>query len=127
MRPNRCTTRSLEKKTLHSSNGGIYIGDQPYQHFQDSIFATHNIGHKIEENECVKLLLQSLLDSYDQLIINLTNNNQANSLVFDDVVASILNEESKRKNKEKFAGSGSIIGGEREINGTWPQWESQSW
>ena len=84
------------------------------------------LGHKIEENECTELLLQSLLDSYDQLIINLTNNNPVDSLVFDNVAASILNEESKRKNKEKFAASGSIIGDEREINGTWPQWESQS-
>ena len=34
------------------------------------------LGHNIEENEHAKLLLQSLPDSYDQLIINLTNNNQ---------------------------------------------------
>ena len=29
--------------------------------------------HNIEENECVELLLQSLLDSYDHLIINMAN------------------------------------------------------
>ena len=56
--------------------------------------------HKIEENERAELLLQSLPDSYDQLIINLTNNNPVESLVFDDVAASVLNEESRRKNKE---------------------------
>ncbi|KAH9754149.1 Integrase catalytic domain-containing protein [Citrus sinensis] len=58
------------------------------------------LGHNIEENERAELLLQSLPDSYDQLIINLTNNNPVDSLVFDDVAASILNEESRRKNKE---------------------------
>ncbi|KAH9723668.1 hypothetical protein KPL70_007189 [Citrus sinensis] len=58
------------------------------------------LGHNIEENERAELLLQSLPDSYDQLIINLTNNNPADSLVFDDVAASVLNEESRRKNKE---------------------------
>ena len=58
------------------------------------------LGHKIKENEHTELLLQSLPDSYDQLIINLTNNNSADSLVFDDVAASALNEESMRKSKE---------------------------
>ena len=58
------------------------------------------LGHNIEENERAELLLQSLPDSYDQLIINLTNNNPVAGLVFDDVAASILNEESTRKNKE---------------------------
>ena len=33
------------------------------------------LGNKIEEKECVELLLQSLPNSYDQLIINLMNNN----------------------------------------------------
>ncbi|KAH9671607.1 hypothetical protein KPL70_017434 [Citrus sinensis] len=58
------------------------------------------LGYNIEENERVELLLQSLPDSYDQLIINLTNKNPVDSLVFDDVAASVLNEESRRKNKE---------------------------
>ena len=57
------------------------------------------LGHNIEENELPELLLQSLPDSYDQLIINLTNNNPVDSLVFDDVAASVLNEESRRRNK----------------------------
>ncbi|KAE8714062.1 hypothetical protein F3Y22_tig00110201pilonHSYRG00172 [Hibiscus syriacus] len=38
-------------------------------------------------------------DSYDQLIINLTNSN-VTSLVFDDVAAAVLQEENWRKNKE---------------------------
>ena len=58
------------------------------------------LGHNIEENERAELLFQNLPDSYDQLIINLTNNNLADSLVFDDVAASVLNEESRQKNKE---------------------------
>ena len=58
------------------------------------------LGHNIEENERVELILQSLPDSYDQLIINLTNNNTVDSLVFEDVAASVLNEESMRKNKK---------------------------
>ncbi|KAH9672571.1 hypothetical protein KPL70_017783 [Citrus sinensis] len=58
------------------------------------------LGHNIEENERAELLLQSLPDSYDQLIINLTNNNPVDNLVFDDVAVSILNEESRRKNKK---------------------------
>ena len=58
------------------------------------------LGHEIEENERAELLLQSLPDSYDQLIINMKNNNQADSLDFNDVAASVLNEESSRKYKE---------------------------
>ena len=58
------------------------------------------LGHNIEENERVELLLQSLPDSYDQLIIKLMNNNPVNSLIFDDVAASLLNEESKQENKK---------------------------
>ncbi|KAK0605253.1 hypothetical protein LWI29_024674 [Acer saccharum] len=58
------------------------------------------LGHKIEENERAELLLQSLPDSYDQLIINLTNNILMEYLVFDDVAAAVLEEESRRKNKE---------------------------
>ncbi|KAH9681067.1 Integrase catalytic domain-containing protein [Citrus sinensis] len=65
------------------------------------------LGHTIEENKRAELLLQSLPDSYDQLIINLTNNNLADSLVFDDVAASVLNEESRQKNKENRQASSS--------------------
>ena len=54
------------------------------------------LGHNIKENERAGLLLQNLPDSYDQLIINLTNNNPIDSLVFNDVAASVLNEESSR-------------------------------
>ncbi|KAE8697637.1 putative tRNA ligase [Hibiscus syriacus] len=58
-----------------------------------------SLSCKIGEQEHAELLLQSLPDSYDQLIINLTNNN-VTSLVFDDVAAAVLQEENRRKNKE---------------------------
>ncbi|KAF7827077.1 Retrovirus-related Pol polyprotein from transposon TNT 1-94 [Senna tora] len=56
--------------------------------------------YKIVENERAELLLQSLPDSYDQLIININNNYTADHLIFDDVAGAILEEESRRKNKE---------------------------
>jgi hypothetical protein len=57
------------------------------------------LDQQIKENERVELLLKSLPDSYDQLIINLTNNIFSDYLVFDDVAAAILKEENRRKNK----------------------------
>jgi len=57
------------------------------------------LGQQIEENERAELLLQSLPDSYDQLIINLTNNILSDYLVFDDVAATILEEENIQKNE----------------------------
>jgi len=56
---------------------------------------------KIAENERAELLLQSLPDSYDQPIINIINNNIADTLHFDDVTGAILEEESRRKNKKE--------------------------
>lgn len=59
-----------------------------------------SLSYKVESQERAELLLQSLPDSYDQLIINLTNNVSTDSLVFDDVAAAFLEEESWRKSKE---------------------------
>jgi hypothetical protein len=53
------------------------------------------LSQQIEENKCAKLLLQSLANSYDQLIINLTNNILSTYLVFHDVAATILEEENR--------------------------------
>ncbi|KAE8656252.1 Retrovirus-related Pol polyprotein from transposon TNT 1-94 [Hibiscus syriacus] len=58
-----------------------------------------SLSCKIGEQERAELLLQSLPDSYDQLIINLTNSN-VTSLVFDDIAAAVLQEENRSKNKE---------------------------
>jgi len=57
------------------------------------------LGQQIKKSERAELLLQSLPDSYDQLIINLTNNILTDYLVFDDVAAAILEEENRRKSK----------------------------
>ncbi|GJS29651.1 gag-pol polyprotein [Tanacetum coccineum] len=54
----------------------------------------------IEPQERAKILLQSLPDSYDQVIINLTSNVLSDYLVFDDVAAAILEEENRRNNRE---------------------------
>ncbi|PON55458.1 Zinc finger, CCHC-type, partial [Parasponia andersonii] len=54
--------------------------------------------HKIEDNERAEILLQSLPDSYDQLIINMTSN--AITLVFNDLTAAVLEKENRLKNKE---------------------------
>ncbi|KAH9779421.1 hypothetical protein KPL71_007705 [Citrus sinensis] len=104
-------TKLYEAKSLHNK---IFLKRKLYTlRMAESTMVTDHIntlktlfsqlttlGHNIEENERAELLLQSLPDSYDQLIINLTNNNPVDSLVFDDVAASVLNEESRRKNKE---------------------------
>jgi len=63
----------------------------------------------IIENEHAELLLQSLPDSYDQLIINITNYNVVNLLHFEDVAGVVLEEESKRKNKEDMVESARQI------------------
>ncbi|KAH9679836.1 hypothetical protein KPL71_026295 [Citrus sinensis] len=104
-------TKLYEAKSLHNK---IFLKKKLYTlRMAESTMVTDHIntlktlfsqlttlGHNIEENERAELLLQSLPDSYDQLIINLTNNNPVESLVFDDVAASVLNKESRRKNKE---------------------------
>ncbi|KAH9659037.1 Integrase catalytic domain-containing protein [Citrus sinensis] len=104
-------TKLYEAKSLHNK---IFLKRKLYTlRMAESTMVTDHIntlktlfsqlttlGYNIEENERAELLLQSLPDSYDQLIINLTNNNPVESLVFDDVAASVLNEESRRKNKE---------------------------
>ena len=56
--------------------------------------------YTIVENERAELLLQSLPDSYDQFVINITNNNITDRLAFDDVASVILEGESRRKSKE---------------------------
>ncbi|GJS80334.1 gag-pol polyprotein [Tanacetum coccineum] len=55
---------------------------------------------KIEPQELAEILLQSLPDLYDQVIINLTSNVLSDYLVFTDVAATILEEENRRNNRE---------------------------
>jgi len=59
----------------------------------------------IIENERAELLLQSLPDSYDQFVINITNYNVVDLLHFEDVVGAVLEEESRQKNKEDMVES----------------------
>ncbi|GJW36959.1 gag-pol polyprotein [Tanacetum coccineum] len=59
-----------------------------------------SIEEKKNSQERAEILLQSLPDSYDQVIINLTGNVLSNYLVFDDVAAAILEEENWRNNRE---------------------------
>jgi len=66
------------------------------------------LGQQIEENERAELLLQSLSDSYDQLIINLINNILSDYLVFDDVAVAILEEKNRRKNKKDRNSSNQV-------------------
>lgn len=56
--------------------------------------------HNIEEKECVKLLFQSLPDSYAHLIISIVNGSLNIIMVFNDVAIATLEEESMHKNKE---------------------------
>ncbi|PON75346.1 Zinc finger, CCHC-type, partial [Parasponia andersonii] len=65
------------------------------------------IEHKIEDNERIEILLQSLPDSYDQLIINVTSN--ATTLVFNDLTADVLEEENRCKNnKDRLVSSQQV-------------------
>ncbi|GJV92215.1 gag-pol polyprotein [Tanacetum coccineum] len=59
-----------------------------------------SLSCKIDSQERAEILLQSLPDSYDQVIINLTSNVLLDYLVFDDVAAAILEEENRRNNRE---------------------------
>ncbi|KAH9689170.1 Integrase catalytic domain-containing protein [Citrus sinensis] len=79
------------------------------------------LGHNIDENERAELLLQSLPDSYDQLIINLTNNNPADSLVFDDVAASVLNEETSTSDDGKiiYSEATTLSEGRKRLSDVW--------
>lgn len=64
----------------------------------NTIFTTSNFH--IVENERAEVLLQNLPDSYDQVVIDMINNNVVDRLYLDDVARVILEEESKRVNKE---------------------------
>ncbi|GJV06666.1 retrovirus-related pol polyprotein from transposon TNT 1-94 [Tanacetum coccineum] len=59
-----------------------------------------SLSCKIDSQERAEILLQSLPDSYDQVIINLTSNVLSNYLVFNDVAAAIMEEENRRNNRE---------------------------
>ncbi|KAK8593262.1 hypothetical protein V6N12_045345 [Hibiscus sabdariffa] len=82
-----------------------------------------SLSYTVESQERAELLLQSLLDSYDQLIINLMNKILTYRMVFDDVATAILEEEIQCKNNEGRQGNMQQVeafnNDERKINGTW--------
>ncbi|GJU58411.1 gag-pol polyprotein [Tanacetum coccineum] len=59
-----------------------------------------SLSCKMIQQERAEILLQSLPDLYDQVIINLTSNVLSDYLVFTDVAATILEEENRRNNRE---------------------------
>nr|GEW95285.1 Gag-Pol polyprotein [Tanacetum cinerariifolium] len=61
-----------------------------------------SLSCKIDSQKRAKILLQSLPDSYDQVIINLANNVLSDYLVFNDVAAAILETENRRNNTENM-------------------------
>ncbi|GJX07846.1 hypothetical protein Tco_0195778 [Tanacetum coccineum] len=64
------------------------------------LYELTSLSCKIDSQERAEILLQSLPDSYDQVIINLTSNVLSDSLVFDDVATAILEEENRHNNRE---------------------------
>ena len=65
--------------------------------------------HNIKTKERVELLLQNPLDSYDHLIINVANGALKIMLIFNDVVTTTLEKESRHKNKEDKISSSQQI------------------
>ena len=101
-------TKLYEAESLHNKiflKRKLYILQMPESTLVTEHINTLNtlfsqltsLGYKIEPNERAELLLQSLLNSYDQFIINLTNNVLTDYLNFDDIVAAILKEKSSQK------------------------------
>jgi len=111
----------LEEETFLRMTESISITDH-INNLNILFFQLSYLDYKIGENEHAELLLQSLLDSYDQLIINLTNNILIDYLSFDDMFVVILEEESRRKNKEdrlESSKQGNALLVRRDIDGAW--------
>ncbi|GJU92725.1 retrovirus-related pol polyprotein from transposon TNT 1-94 [Tanacetum coccineum] len=103
--------RLYEARTLHNKN---FLKRKLYAlRMTESTSVTEHVNNlntlfsqltsldcKIDPQERAEILLQSLPDSYDQVIINLTSNVLTDCLVFDDVAASVLEEENRRNNRE---------------------------
>ncbi|GJY89530.1 retrovirus-related pol polyprotein from transposon TNT 1-94 [Tanacetum coccineum] len=87
----------LEEETVNMQK--IHTDDNVADYLTKAINA-HFLELYNKPQECAKILLQSLPDSYDQVIIHLTSNVLSNNLLFDDVVAAILEEENSRNNRE---------------------------
>ncbi|RDX71500.1 hypothetical protein CR513_49144, partial [Mucuna pruriens] len=94
-------TKIFLKRKLYTLRMGESTSVTDHINQLNTLFAQLSaVDFNIVENERAELLLQSLPDSYDQLIINITNNNIDGNLHFEDVAGAILEEESRRKNKD---------------------------
>nr|GEY24160.1 hypothetical protein [Tanacetum cinerariifolium] len=60
----------------------------------------NSLSCKIDPQKSVEILLLSLYDSYDKVVLNLTSNVLSDYIVIDDVATSILEEEDRRNNRE---------------------------
>nr|GEX49786.1 retrovirus-related Pol polyprotein from transposon TNT 1-94 [Tanacetum cinerariifolium] len=93
--------RLYEARSLHNK---FFLKRKIYAlHMTESTLVTEHLTSlscKIDSQERAEILLQTLPDSYDQVIINLTNNVLSDYLVFDDVAAAILEEENRHNNRE---------------------------
>ncbi|GJU46168.1 retrovirus-related pol polyprotein from transposon TNT 1-94 [Tanacetum coccineum] len=117
--------RLYEARSHHNKN---FIKRKLYAlHMTESTSVTEHVNNlntlfsqltslscKIDSQERAEILLQSLPDSYDQVIINLTSNVLSDYLVFDDVAAAILEEENRRNNRE---GQGKQV--QEQCGGLW--------
>ncbi|KAF1860283.1 hypothetical protein Lal_00037621 [Lupinus albus] len=82
----------LYKETLYSSDEECTSVTDQINNLNTLFSELTSTTFKIMENERVELLLHSLPDSYDQLVINNTNNNVSNYLSFDDVDRAVLED-----------------------------------
>ncbi|GJV47756.1 retrovirus-related pol polyprotein from transposon TNT 1-94 [Tanacetum coccineum] len=101
MRQDRSTTKIFLKRKLYALRMTESTSVTEHVNNLNTLFSQLTyLDCKIEPQERAEILLQSLPDSYDQVIINLTSNVLADLLVFDDVAAAILEEENRRNNRE---------------------------
>lgn len=81
------------------------------------------MDYKIKDHERAKILLQSLPNSYDHIIINLTKNIVYTKLVFKSVSTAIFYEESRWKNKGDVSTTSQQVKALAIIKGRWYQRE----
>ncbi|GJV90696.1 gag-pol polyprotein [Tanacetum coccineum] len=92
--------RLYEARSLHNKKTESTSVTEHVNNLNTLFSQLTSLSCKIDSQERAEILLQSLPDSYDQVIINLTSNVLTDYLVFDDVAAAILEEENRRNNWE---------------------------
>ncbi|KAK9090448.1 hypothetical protein Sjap_023625 [Stephania japonica] len=100
-RPSHSTKKNFLKRKLYTLRMAESTSVTEHINAMNTLFSQlTSLSYKIESQERAELLLQSLPDSYDQLIIYLTNKLLTDCLAFDDVATGVLEKENRRKNKE---------------------------